>query len=120
MSNLFTFLYRPDTLSVVPNGSSSLKHKPLDDGEIQRLCKRITKIEVKRDTAQIRGHFDKFHARPLISELQQVSGLDSNGHTIFVADAHRGDGKRFVVRTDQKLTAFLELEAVTRSCSELS
>jgi hypothetical protein len=30
---------------------------------------------------------------------------------IWVADAHRGDGKRFVVRADEKLTAFLELEA---------
>jgi hypothetical protein len=27
-----------------------------------------------------------------------------------VADAHRGDGRRFVVRADEKLTAFLELE----------
>ena len=25
------------------------KHKPLDDGEIQRLCKRITQIETKCD-----------------------------------------------------------------------
>jgi hypothetical protein len=30
---------------------------------------------------------------------------------IFVADAHRDDGKRFVVRADEKLTAFLELES---------
>ena len=30
---------------------------------------------------------------------------------LFAADAHRGDGKRFVVRADEKLTAFLELEA---------
>ena len=28
----------------------------------------------------------------------------------FVVDAHRGDGKRFVVRADEKLTAFVELE----------
>ena len=28
-------------------------------------------------------------------------------------DAHRGDGKRFVVRADEKLTAFLELKSVT-------
>jgi hypothetical protein len=28
-----------------------------------------------------------------------------------IADAHRGDGKRFVVRADEKLTAFLELES---------
>jgi hypothetical protein len=34
---------------------------------------------------------------------------------MWIADAHRGDGKRFVVRADEKLTAFLELERVTRS-----
>jgi len=27
---------------------------------------------------------------------------------------HRGDGKHFVVRADEKLTAFIELEAVLR------
>ncbi len=35
----------------------------------------------------------------------------SNGRTIWIADAYRGDGKRFVVRADDKLTAFLELES---------
>jgi hypothetical protein len=33
--------------------------------------------------------------------------------TIFVADAHRGDRKRFVVHAEEKLTAFLELESTT-------
>jgi len=42
-----------------------------------------------------------------------VSALDREGRTIFVADAHRGDGQRFVVYADEKLTAFLELERVT-------
>ena len=40
-----------------------------------------------------------------------VSAVDSNGRTIWIVDAHRGDGKRFVVRADEKLTAFLELES---------
>jgi hypothetical protein len=40
--------------------------------------------------------------------------VDRNGRTIFVADAHRDDGQRFVVRADEKLTAFLELEAAIR------
>jgi hypothetical protein len=40
-----------------------------------------------------------------------VATVDFNGRTIFVADAHRDDGKRFVVRADEKLTAFLELES---------
>ena len=36
-----------------------------------------------------------------------VSAIDSNGRTIFVADAHRDNGKRFVVRADEKLTALI-------------
>jgi hypothetical protein len=36
--------------------------------------------------------------------------LDCEGRTIWTADAHRGDGKRFVVRADEKLAAFLELQ----------
>ena len=40
-----------------------------------------------------------------------VSAIDSNGRTIWIADAHRDDGKRFVVHADEKLTAFLELES---------
>jgi len=35
-----------------------------------------------------------------------VAAMDSEGRTIFIADAHRGDGQRFVVRADEKLTAF--------------
>jgi hypothetical protein len=41
----------------------------------------------------------------------RVSAIDSEGRTIWIADAHRNDGKRFVVHADEKLTAFLELEA---------
>jgi hypothetical protein len=46
--------------------------------------------------------------------LGYVSAIDSEGRTIWIADAHRDDGKRFVVRADEKLTAFVELEAATR------
>jgi hypothetical protein len=46
--------------------------------------------------------------------LGWVSAVDSEGRTIWIADAHRGDGKRVVVR-DEKLTAFLELERVLRN-----
>jgi hypothetical protein len=38
-----------------------------------------------------------------------------HGRTIWIADAHRDNGKRFV-RANEKLTAFLELESVTRGC----
>jgi hypothetical protein len=45
--------------------------------------------------------------------LGWVSAIDSNGRTIWIADAHRVDGRRFVVRADERLTAFLELERIT-------
>jgi hypothetical protein len=41
--------------------------------------------------------------------LGWVSAIDSHGRTIWIVDAHR-DGKRFVVRADEILTAFLELQ----------
>jgi len=46
--------------------------------------------------------------------------LDGNGRTIFIADAYRDDGQRFIVHADEKLTAFMELEAAIRRCGELA
>jgi hypothetical protein len=51
--------------------------------------------------------------------LACVSTIDSNGRTIWIADAHRDDGKRFVLRADEKLTAFPELESAIRACRNL-
>jgi hypothetical protein len=36
--------------------------------------------------------------------------LVPQARTIFVADAHRDDGRRFIVHADEKLSAFVELE----------
>ena len=36
--------------------------------------------------------------------------VSPRGPTIFIADPHRGDGKRYVVRADERLTAFVEME----------
>jgi hypothetical protein len=44
-----------------------------------------------------------------------VSAIDREGRTIWIADAHHGDGNRFVVRADELLTAFLELESAIRN-----
>ena len=48
-----------------------------------------------------------------------LSAEDSNRRTIFIADAHGGDGKRFIVRADEKLTAFMELESAIKSIALL-
>ena len=45
-----------------------------------------------------------------------ASAIDSNGRTIWIADAHHDDGKRFVVHADEKLTAFVELESAIHAC----
>jgi hypothetical protein len=41
--------------------------------------------------------------------LGWISAVDSQGRTIWIVDAHR-DGKRFVGRADEILSAFAELE----------
>ena len=41
--------------------------------------------------------------------LGWVSVLDVQGRTIWIVEAHR-DGKRFIVRADEMLTAFVELQ----------
>jgi hypothetical protein len=40
-----------------------------------------------------------------------VSPVDSRRRTIFVADAHRGENQRFIVRADEKLSAFVQMES---------
>jgi hypothetical protein len=46
------------------------------------------------------------------------SATDSNEQTVWVADAYRDEGKRFVVRADELLTAFMELETAIRACGD--
>ena len=41
----------------------------------------------------------------------------ANERTMWIADARRDDGKRFIVRADEILTAFLELESATSAAS---
>ena len=48
------------------------------------------------------------------SPIGYSRGMDAHGRTIFVIDAHRDDGKRFVVHADEKLTASMELESAIR------
>jgi hypothetical protein len=48
-----------------------------------------------------------------------VSAIDTHGRTIWIADAHRDDGKRFVVHADEKLTAFVELESAVHDDQRL-
>ena len=42
--------------------------------------------------------------------LGWASAVDCEGRTIWIVDAHRDDGRRFVVHADEILSAFVELE----------
>jgi hypothetical protein len=46
-----------------------------------------------------------------------LATVGREGRTIWIADAHRDDGKRFIAHVDEKLTAFLELEPATRAAA---
>jgi hypothetical protein len=43
-----------------------------------------------------------------------ISAFDDYGRTVWIVDAHR-EGKRFVVRADEKQTAFVEIESAIRA-----
>ena len=49
-----------------------------------------------------------------------VSAVIRNEQTIWIADAHRDNGKRLVVRADKKGTAFLELESAISACIDFA
>jgi hypothetical protein len=61
-------------------------------------------------------------ASEIIADRLRASGLswacssqvDATGRMLYTANAYSNDGKRFTVISDDKLTAFLELERVTR------
>jgi hypothetical protein len=44
-------------------------------------------------------------AQEISARSKAKETIHSSGRTIFVADAHRDDGKRFVVHAEEKLTA---------------
>ena len=50
----------------------------------------------------------KRHARSRLFERAIQARFTDD--SIWIADAHRDDGKRYVVHADEKMTAFLELE----------
>jgi hypothetical protein len=51
--------------------------------------------------------------------LGYVSAIDSNGRTIWIADAHRDDGKRFVVYADGSFRHFVG-ESSSSECSSIN
>jgi hypothetical protein len=82
-----------------------------------------TKSDLVRSSGCFAGGSDEREVLEAIADnlkkagwsLGSVSAIDSSGRTIWIVDAHRDDGERFVVHADEILTAFVELEAVIPS-----
>ena len=60
----------------------------------------IGKSDRRRDVAALVAQFQAYLSKPGWT-WGCVSALDSNGRTIWIADAHSRDGKRFIVRADE-------------------
>jgi len=65
------------------------------------------------NVASIQYHFVIAVRRPKERESAAswgcVSAIDSNGRTIWIVDAHRDDGKRYVVHAEELLMEFQPL-----------
>jgi hypothetical protein len=81
-----------------------------------RAGKRRTRVETKRGTIHRVKYWELIADNLSKADWSWgcVSTVDSRGRIIFVADAHRSDGQCFIVRADEKLTAFVELESAIR------
>jgi hypothetical protein len=56
---------------------------------------------------------------PSATAFDQLEGANPSGCR-WIVNAHRDNGKRFVVRSDEKLTAFLKLESADEPFSASS
>jgi hypothetical protein len=110
----------PDGASVLPDHCCAFQSRSIRDGvkaapDISRNLGAAAAIpsslwDIRNQLVIAARYSDQLHR---FCRLAPRTFIDSKGRTSFVADAHRGDRKRFVVHADEKLTAFMELEAVT-------
>src|SRR5439155_16042268 len=86
--------------------TASRKCLPCPQYSLVRICKRQGKTDFCGRRANECERAKRFCESPTISANPVGAAsqpVDSCGRTIFVADAHRDDGKRFVARADEKL-----------------
>ena len=78
----------------------------------KRICPSFAFRNPKLSKSRSKLTIERRESEQRRLELEEcVAIVDRDGRMILVVDTHRADGKRFVVRADEKLTAFLELEA---------
>jgi len=85
----------------------AVKRTPTENSDALRLASFFA-LTVDRSVINSRRTL-LLIAKVVVVSLGWVSALDLEGRTIWIVDAH-DDGKRFIVRADEMLTAFVELE----------
>jgi hypothetical protein len=77
--------------SIATNGG---KHKPLDNAEIERLCKHITKIESKRDAVHLLGQSNNgAHGRKRLRTARPPASEERAINTSSVISQNLADAK---------------------------
>jgi hypothetical protein len=71
------------------------------------------------------GPFAVWQSKTILARFAEGESSSSQpsirrANPMWIADAHRDDGKRFVVHADEKLTAFVELESAVRGGQRLA
>jgi len=91
--------------------SRTLSPRSSERGPIEgRLRVRLETAPVASPRSSERGPVEACRWLRLLHAVSAISALTRPRPHSLVADAHRDDGKRFVVRADEK-TAFMELES---------
>jgi len=93
------------------SSARTIKRFPLTAAELSKKFRkphRRTRGEPKqqRKRAEVK---DTGGGHQLLFDQAGPQHIDSNGRMIWIADAHRDNGKRFIVRADEKPSVFLEL-----------
>jgi hypothetical protein len=79
-----------------------------------KLIKQLPASCLHQKTEKVLGNQSLTISRKPVGAWVMSQPLIPISEQFWMADAHRDDGKRFVVHADERLTAFLELEAATR------
>jgi TolB-like protein len=97
---------KPDNLKAV---AQELGVSTVLEGAVQKAGDKV-RVNVQLIDARADAHlWGKSYDR----DLKDVLGVESEA--IWIVDAHRQDGKRFVVHADEKLTTFLGLESAIQA-----
>ena len=104
----------PHVITVTGKAFYDLTHAPADHFKPATLAERLRRLGNSSGNATASDSMKYWEI--IINKIIKagfsvgwVSALNDYGHIVWTVDAHR-DGKRFIVRAEEILTAFVELQ----------